>query len=428
MDVKHLIQIIMISCMAVIVTGCLGDSDDPKLTPDVLQVKEYHQLSREFLYSNPKQAMRYAEMELELSKSINYAEGRLKALSLIGAIHTSQEEYHDALNVYSLMLRIDILSRFPAVKANVLHSIGHIYHQNNMLDVCLSFYFEAYNAYEGLGSKANQAALHHSIGQAYAGNQDYSKGLWYYERSLEAYKALGDNLHAARVLNSLGILLKNQGRYTDALASYRKSLDLLDPKDKSLQTVVWNNIGEVYADQQQYNQAKQYYDKVIDQKILAGQSRSLISTYNQYAKMLLAQGMEAEAKQYYELGAKAGENMGYSPHLATNLESLARLYEKEKNVTGSGHCYKRLHAIEKPQIALLDNLKEMNRKLQLQLTRSEIEMQQQRSEAKQDFFFQFSIILLLVLSLSWAIFEFLRYRRKTKRAAMLILEKISQQV
>lgn len=82
---------------------------------------------------------------------------------------------------------------------------------------------------------------------------------------MELATQLGDEFHVASLLNMLAVAYNGRGNQTQALEYYLKSLDVsdhsADPKVRTSNNYVRANLGNIYADQGNYEQALVWYQR-----------------------------------------------------------------------------------------------------------------------------------------------------------------------
>jgi tetratricopeptide (TPR) repeat protein len=114
-----------------------------------------------------------------------------------------------------------------------------------------------------------------------------------------ALKYASNNHETGTALMNIGLTFKKQGRGYDALKYYEKSLEYFIPDNTRMQSVVYNNMAEVYKIQENYKKAIIYINMAIDllddrdikEKFIALQTHAEImvlkgETENAFGKLL----------------------------------------------------------------------------------------------------------------------------------------------
>ncbi len=115
--------------------------------------------------------------------------------------------------------------------------------------------FAAFNT--GIGDSVKVSKGLYQIGYINARIGNYEKSLAVLYRALLIQEA-EDPISAIHTLNAIGSVLKSTKRFPDALKTYNRALEI-----DSINSDVLMNIGNVYWEMDELNQARIYYDKAL---------------------------------------------------------------------------------------------------------------------------------------------------------------------
>jgi two-component sensor histidine kinase len=164
------------------------------------------------------------------------------------------------------------------------------------------------------------------LGIGYKNIGDYDSALYYYARAYLIDSARADT-HAMSVhLGNKGFAYKLKGEYIKALAAYMQALDLLADTDLKIKITILNNIGNLYADQNDYvlaldfyQQAKQLAEAEKNENAVAYALNNIGNVYFSQKKYDLALlNFYASLQLKRALGDKRGQ--------ANSLGNISRVY------------------------------------------------------------------------------------------------------
>ncbi|MEM8908236.1 MAG: CHAT domain-containing tetratricopeptide repeat protein, partial [Bacteroidota bacterium] len=139
----------------------------------------------------------------------------------------------------------------------------------------------ALKIYAALGKEKHRqkiANVHHNLCKAYIGQKQYAKASQQALLALQLNKVLNSDNYISLNLDALGTIEKKQGRYAAALAYYRAALDLrLKYANRSEIAAVYENIGDLFAEQQLFDKAFHHYQLAVEQLVPNFQNKDVFS-------------------------------------------------------------------------------------------------------------------------------------------------------
>ena len=221
--------------------------------------------TNEYIYSNSgsietnlNELVKLSSENIDLSQSLNYYEGLVKAYYLLGDLYTKIGLVNEAID--ALNKSENVLMKFELPKE-------HIVRLNNYWYV---LYFRL-------------------IG-------DYGKGIEYLKKGIEiAKKAKLNELHVLLTMN-LGVAYAYTGLFEDALESYKFALDhYIKTDDKKIIYSCYNNMGWSYLRAKDYEKAYSYLKKANTLSIEHKDLRIIFDSTKGLAKMNFERGNKEEA-------------------------------------------------------------------------------------------------------------------------------------
>ena len=153
-----------------------------------------------------------------------------------------------------------------------------------------------------LGDERTVAMILNQLAVAYHGQGNQTLALEYYLRSLDVSDHSPDpNVRAANnyVRANIGVIYADQGNYEQALAWYQRGLNPEKPQTSAL-----SNIANAYKNLGDYPRALEYYNRVMQVGELLpparGRDRVVINALAGIGSVYFAQNNYAQAQQHYE--------------------------------------------------------------------------------------------------------------------------------
>jgi diguanylate cyclase (GGDEF)-like protein len=152
---------------------------------------------------------------------------------------------------------------------------------------------------------------------------------------LDAGVAEGRRLHdpalLVRAQSMRGELRGQYGQYGDAIDDLKAAYDVaMANSDRDHQLYIMNAIANLYADRnvKDYDNALQYYRKLLVEHHAAGETQNEATTYFNIASTLEAQGKLAQAREQFEQALALDRKRGAAPDIAYDERALAVVLSK----------------------------------------------------------------------------------------------------
>lgn len=215
--------------------------------------------------------------------------------------------------------------------------LGDYYESQSISDSAFLNYFKAEKIYLKINDKLNLAKTFVS-----KGNLQYNEGD-YFESEISVFKALrilkketNVNNQLYDCYNLLGILYNEQEEFDKSLDFHELALNILSdksiPSDYQLKATSLNNIGFVYLRMHNYNKAKLYFQKSIEQKNLYQENTTLYAIVLDnlaYSKFKLKES-ESMPKLFYD-ALKIRDSLGLKSGVVLNKIHLSEYYAFKKD-------------------------------------------------------------------------------------------------
>ena len=353
---------------------------------------------------------------LNSNQQIDFLKSRIKQFS---------DKNHDSTIFYAEKLRkIAKEDGNDEAVATSLVELGWAHKKKGNLNQSIRYYFELDRVYQQLGNSGGQGTANLNIGQIFARAYQFDKSLFYLDLAKQYYEQAGQYYKVSKAIyematryidmkepevatsllvkafekcpgneidqlskihNRLGWAAKDQEKYEKARSHYNESINVLNnPEDwDKKMAIAYNNIGETYLLEFQYDSATYYFEKAMAIKDNLKDPESYLETLTQLARLAYQRGQLNEAVKWLDKGIAKMDNEKSSTKLVEAL-SLITLIANESN-NKSPLTYKELTyymGLQHQQLAALQKLKEQLNKtsdqyhVQMGVAQDEIEQQQ----------------------------------------------------
>jgi len=218
-------------------------------------------------------------------------------------------------------------SSYPLAQAAVHLAWGSVFWEEGRCDSVMVRGEAAARLAEAHQSPLYLAWAYHLIALTHGRQGNTKEQLAYYQKALPLWQRGGDSLGLSSSLYNLGNLYYDQDQYDEAEKYYRRALQLRQPLPYDERTAyACEGLGLVAHARQNYQEALQYYQKAITLLERAGAPASLGKVYQKMARLFWDQKEYGEALRYYQRALEALEQGGDRLGVAQVYNSIAFLY------------------------------------------------------------------------------------------------------
>jgi tetratricopeptide (TPR) repeat protein len=242
---------------------------------------------------NTSEALEYGKKALSLAEDIDWNDGIAKANLRLGNTCTVQGNFNKALEYYTKSV-------------DIFRQMGN----RTYVEYCQT---DMANVYSDLG--------------------DYPKALEYYRLSLEESKKLNDTIGIIANLNCIGLVFATLGDFPKALDYYEKARMQAENSGDSHEIAyeiasVSNNIGDLYKRLHDTDRALIFLKKSLRISENINNNKLEATTLLSIGKLFKINN--DSATEYVNEALKIYRNMGRDIGVATCMEQLGLVYDKQK--------------------------------------------------------------------------------------------------
>jgi tetratricopeptide (TPR) repeat protein len=132
---------------------------------DTNKVNTLIELSKNFLSTDAKQALQYANQANVLAEKLNFQNGKGWALKKIGQAYNQQSDYVNALQAWKEALAIFSTTGNKVGASNMLNNIGVIYYNKSMEDSAQDYYLKSLKVAEEIKDTLRIATALTNVGE-----------------------------------------------------------------------------------------------------------------------------------------------------------------------------------------------------------------------------------------------------------------------
>jgi len=145
-----------------------------------------------------------------------------------------------------------------------------------------------------------------------------------YERVLEISN---DEKVISLVYNNLGLVYADKGEWDKAIEFYEKSLETYEKVgDVHGMAQTYGNLGIVYFQKGEWDKAIEFYEKSLETKEKVGDVHGMAQTYNNLGSVYFQKGEWDKAIEFYKKDLKISEKVGDIHGMAQTYNNLGLIY------------------------------------------------------------------------------------------------------
>ena len=205
------------------------------------------------------EAMKHAQQAAEIFKLHDQIVPRFHAETLLGKLALEDDRYDAALGHLENAAQNFLEARQPSspaeqrALATAYQLTGSVYSRLTAYGEALAFHQKALQIFEAIGDTTNLALAELNLADAHWLNGDYQEALFHARRALKAARQRRETL---RGQSTLGLILLSLGDFDGALDAEKSALHVaLETEETREQATIHKNIGLVYVQRQQHEQA-----------------------------------------------------------------------------------------------------------------------------------------------------------------------------
>ena len=283
----------------------------------------YNKLSKEYKSLNTDSSLFYIKKAYNLSVKLKYVKGEADASYNYGTFYKRNSNIDSSLFWFENAFIKQSAYKDTIEISRALSAIGSIYSEKSDYTNAIKYFKKSLSFRKLTNDKKGIGIILFNIGNAYYSVKNYKIALENVTKAIDIFTEIDYKSGLASCLNFIGILYADWGNNDLALKSFTDALKI--EENKVTQIDLYNNIGNVYVNLQNFDTAFSKYSKAYllskEDENLSKQAESLKNLglvsidmgnniqSNQYLKNAL---LISEKIQSKELEASILSSFGYS--------------------------------------------------------------------------------------------------------------------
>ena len=180
--------------------------------------------------------------------------------------------------------------------------------------------------YQEQGNKLGTARLLNNLALVYYNLSDYGIALQYHHQALVIFEELDHSYGLMHSYNNIGVVHLAWADYPKALDSFLKGHRLVTPADSLMLGNILSNIGLVYKNLADYDQAVAYQEQALGVYQAMGNKAGIARALANMATLYDLTGSPWKSIAYYEQALAINEQIGEKRRIASDYTNLGVVY------------------------------------------------------------------------------------------------------
>jgi tetratricopeptide (TPR) repeat protein len=232
---------------------------------DSVKAQLFNETAFQLRVSNPKKALAYSNIGMELSLKSNYKIGLINSFVAKGLIYRHIGDFEKAIvnNLYAL--RIAELVYDTARMSVCYNNIGGVYLDQKNYIKAIEYFRKSIDIEKKIGNKAQISVRLNNLGAAYEALNKFDKAIEYYNEALIIEKSLNNSQGITYAMYGIGAVYIKMGFYTKAKTYLKKALEMAKTNgDVSTMSYCLFEMGNLYKKSKEPETAIHYYQQCIN--------------------------------------------------------------------------------------------------------------------------------------------------------------------
>ena len=296
-----------------------------KEIPDTVRVNTLIELSKNYLGTDLKLALQYANAAKEEARKSNYGTGLGYSYKYSGIVYYFQSQYIEALDEWQHSLRIFDSIQDKLGMANILSNIGAVYFDQGENTRALENYLQSLRLSQQIGDELRIATAMINIGAVYFDKAaTHNLALEYYLQALEIAERIKNIRAIGTASVNIGEIYLTRGDDKLAEQYFQKSLDY--GKGLDIEPSALIGLGAVEKYRKNYKEALAYQRQAFETSSandnLIDAARALIAQ----AEVMAIVGDKGMAVENYKRAMPLAAQIGANKELKDIYTGLANVY------------------------------------------------------------------------------------------------------
>ncbi|MES2837574.1 MAG: tetratricopeptide repeat protein [Bacteroidota bacterium] len=400
---------------------------------DTIKVNKLTNLAYEYdKIEDVKNAEKYFNSSLEISKKINFKYGIANNYYGLAALNYDASSYNNSLTFYNNALKLyEELSDSVKI-SDCFNMIGDINRKQARYHVALDYYLKSLKIREDKKLDKRVASVNNNIGLVYLELKNYEKALSFFNKALTTAKKENNKYTLCRCYNRIGIVYDETEQNDKALDAFKLSYNYANEiNDNAIKWISSGNIATLYLKLNNYDSALYY--NLISTEIAKqiNNKEGLCSNYKSLAFIYLKKNQYNLALNYLKQAEKLALELEINDDLMETYQGLSTVYEKTNNFELAYRYHVKFKQLT-DSIFNIENSKQIgDLKTQFEVDKKENELKAKAiaqeiinlEEKKNQQTIIYAVIFILIIAVTFTVFLFNRFKVISKQKNIIESQK-----
>lgn len=300
-------------------------------TSDFIKLKAYNTIANYYLDNNPNKSIEYLEKSSQLAQKIKRPIREANNYYSLGFVYLLKADFKNSLANYLASAKIYEKLKDSFRLSNAYMSIGNVYFQNKNDALQNQYYGKAETLILAMKDSVQLASFYNSRGTTYDQKGKFDSALIDLKKAHRLAITLQRAEDANFYLGNIGLTYKHQGKTQQAIKVLEEVQAYNDQTNapEDLMAASFNNLGAVYTQAKQYEQALGYFNKSIAVAQKIGATTIVMENYRNMADLFKDRNNFKQQVVYLEKYHHLKDSI-YNIENTNQLTELESAYQIEK--------------------------------------------------------------------------------------------------
>ena len=291
------------------------------------------QLGKLTLRYDLKKSLEFTESYLKLCEEYGADENKADAYWMMGWVNGCLENNNESLEYYLKARTYYLRLGGDLIVADVYNNVGNIFMNTKKFGKARSYYFQSIQINRRFNDLSALTRNYFNLSVCEMRDKNYEQSLEYMNKAMEYAIGLSSSERTNDIINLRGINYYYQGNYSRAREYYFQAIVHIDSAENKARRLgmAYNNIGETYREEGDYQKASMYFEKALVCKKQYTNPQSVASTLINISKLKLLQNQPEKAITFLEETFEVLDNDRRYPELKEASELLVEAYKNKSH-------------------------------------------------------------------------------------------------
>ncbi len=288
----------------------------------------YIRAATTYRFTNTDSSFYFINKAIDLSEKLSLKRALVGAYRTKGILYIINSKLDSAIAIYNIAIPIAKANELDESLIKIYINLGIAYSQKGDFTQAEKNYFTALNDYSKSLSTERESVIYNNLGLMYLGKGEYLDAMESQQKALQIREELKDTLGMASSYLNIANINFYQSEYYQAIDYYKQALAIYEAKNIAYgKGQCYHNLGTIFQKVDSLDIAKIYLEKALNSES-AKTSRGKAMALNMLGLVSLKQENYNEAKNYFNQSLEIQRKIDSKSQIIPTLNNLADLYNK----------------------------------------------------------------------------------------------------